>query len=437
MLVAFSPAIAIVLLLLPGIGYLLTRRLGGLMIGLSLVLLVPAWTTLGATQASVLRVAALCAIATVLLGRRIRLTWIDFSLFGFILIIVLGWLLQNDQPNVGRITLNLILPTAFFLAARAIPPKDVPRVMSYVFFVGAFAALTVLYELNVGRVVFVDPTVYYWNGSNANIFRPGGVFGSPPAASTVLTLTALCGLPLVRQCQGWQRGMVVFGMALTLLAVLATFTRAALIAFALALIAYLWLTRSPVLKPRYVLPALIVCTLTFVVLFPRLERETTVSQGVLRQGTFSARVDYWQLALPIATSSVQNLLVGIGTAAAEVPTIGGSAPSKLAASPDLINHGTHNQYVHTFLEQGLVGLLALLAWLITTIATAARYAYTRNNRNAAALAAGGLAFAVIMVVNNVILNAPSLAMGMLISGMIVALNEQSRPMNMTRDQEFP
>ena len=56
---------------------------------------------------------------------------------------------------------------------------------------------------------------------------------------------------------------------------------------------------------------------------------------------------------------------------------------------------------------------------------------------AAALAAGGLAFAVIMVVNNVILNAPSLAMGMLISGMIVALNEQSRPMNMTRDQEFP
>lgn len=88
--------------------------------------------------------------------------------------------------------MNLILPTAFFLAARAIPPKDVPRVMSYVFFVGAFAALTVLYELNVGRVVFVDPTVYYWNGSNASI-PPGWCIRSPPAASTVLTLTALCG----------------------------------------------------------------------------------------------------------------------------------------------------------------------------------------------------------------------------------------------------
>ncbi len=397
----------------------------GLLIGLSLVLLIPTWTTFGVPQASVLRVAVLCTIPTILLGRHTRISWVDVSLFGLISVIVLGWLLQNNQPSVGSITLTLILPVGFFLAARELSSREVRLIMNYTFFLGSIAALTVLYEFTAGQVVFADPTSYYWTGDEATIFRPGGVFGSPPAASTVLILTALCGLPLFRQLDGVQRSLFVFCFAVVLLAVALTFTRAAFVAFALGLVAYLWLSRSPILQSRRLLPILIVGLVAVIVFLPRLEGSRSFQQGVLREGTFSARVDAWELTLPIVRSSTQIALFGLGTAAAEAPAIGANVPLELATAPELVDHGTHNQYIHTVLHQGAVGLFLLLTWLLATIGTAARSSRVNNDRHAAALGSGGLALAALMVVGNVFLNPPSLAMAMLISGLVVALTHGS------------
>lgn len=405
--------------LLPSLCYVLTRRLGGLVAGLTLILLLPSWYTLGPAQAGVMRIACLCALATVLLTRQPRLTWIDVTLVGFIAILFLGWVLQDNQAHAGRIMLNEIQAVAFFIAARTVPARSTPDVMRFVYFAGALGALTVLYELRVGHVVFLDPSRYYWNGGGL-LFRPGGIFGSPPAASTVLTLTALCGMPSMQQLRGWKRGFARLCMAITLGAVVATFTRTAFIAVAVGLVAYLWLSRSPMLRPQRVLVGLLLVTLGFAFVLPRLEKEATFQEGVLRPGTFAARVGYWQLAIPIATSSAHNLVVGIGSEALEIPALGGSAPSEIASSPVLIQHGTHNQYVLTLLEQGLVGLVAMCAWLAASVGTAWRRARTGRDPYVAALAAGMLAVTITMLTDNVMLSGPSLAIAFLIAGLIVA-----------------
>jgi O-antigen ligase len=418
--------VAMVLLLLPCIAYVLTRRLGGILAGLTLLLLLPSWYTLGVAQAGVIRVACLCALVILLLNHSPRPTWIDVALVLFVAIIVLGWWLQDDQPHAGRIMLNEIQPVAFFFAARVIPSRDLSKVLIFVFFVGTLGAITVLYELRAGHVLFADPTRYYWNGGESLLFRPGGIFGSPPAASTILTLTALCGLPTLRRLRGWGRVVASLCMMVTLVAVVSTFTRTALIAFAVSLLVYLWLSRSPMLNHQRVVLGLVVLLLGSVLLLPKLESGKTFQQGVLRGGTFAARVGYWGLALPIATSNSHNFFIGIGSEALEVPVVGGSAPSEVAASPVLIELGTHSQYVLTLLEQGVIGLIALLAWLTTTFVAAAQYARTSRDPNAAACAVGMLAVAIIMLTDNLMLNGPSLALAMLISGLIVGLKRRQQ-----------
>lgn len=425
-LAAKSPQLAAALLLLPVAGYIVTRPLGGLLLGLALVLVVPAWLTIGTAQVSILRIACLAALMTAVIAymteqTRFRTSPIDFAVLGFFTIVFLDWLLQNNQLHTSRIVMAELLPIAFYFAARSLPSSAVSRVLAFTFFAGALGAGTVLYESLVGHVLFVDPARYYWNGGETLLFRPGGIFGSPPAASTVLTLTALCGLPLIRKYRGWPRVFAGVSMALTLAAILVTFTRTAWIAIAVGFIAYLVLTRSRMFQPQRLI--FVAAALLLIVLFvvPRFEQTATVREGVLRSGTFASRVSYWNLALPIATSSPHRLLVGLGTTAAEAPLIGASAPADLAAAPVLITHGTHNQYIHVLLEQGLIGLLAMVAWLVSAIGTAGRLAVLHFSSVAAALCSACLAFAVTMTTDNVLLNPPSLIFGLLLTGLVVAL----------------
>lgn len=414
--------VAATLLLLPVAGWALSRRQGALLAGLALVLLLPSWYTLGTAQAGVLRVACICALFTVLLNRRTQITRIDMALGAFVVIVVIGWLLQNNQTHVGRLVLTELQPVAFFLAARSLLPRDAQKAFAFAFFLGTLGAITVLYELRLGHIVFADPARYYWNGSETNIFRPGGIFGSPPAASTVLTFTALCGLPVLRRTSGWYRGFAGMCMGITLIAMVSTFTRTALIAFSVSLFAYLWISRSPMLNHQRVVIGLAVLLLAFVFFLPRLESGRTFQEGVLRGGTFAARVEYWKLALPIAASNDHNLFFGIGSEALEVPTVGGTALSAIATSPVLIEHGTHNQYVLTLVEQGLVGLLALLAWLGMSFSVAVRYARASKDPTIATAAAGLLAVAIIMLTDNMMLNGPSLALAMLFSGSVISIS---------------
>lgn len=419
-LVASRGAAAAAPLLLALAVYALPRRsLYGLSAGISLVLVVPYWHTLGSPQAGLMRIAVLAALATCLFARGLRPTAVDLSVVAIILVSVLGWILQDSQPGVGRILLTALLPLAFFVAARTVSSDNVPKVMSVALMAGAVGAVTVIYESLVGHLLFADPTSYSWNVTDSTIFRPGGIFGSPPGAATVLALTALFGLSTL-STTGRFRGVAWIALGVTVLACVLTFTRASLIGLGGGVLVYLWLSRSPLLRPGRVVVASLVLVVMTITVLPRLESSTLFQRGIVRPGNLAARESYWRLALPIAEASPRNFILGIGSARTVVSKLGGNTPVELAAAPELVNHGTHNQYVLALLEQGLIGLAVLLAWLITTLVVGIRGRQRSTDPSRAALVGSVVAFAVVMLANNSMLHPPSLAMGALASGLLVA-----------------
>src|SRR5262249_18008745 len=102
---------------------------------------------------------------------------------------------------------------------------------------------------------------------------------------------------------------------------------------------------------------------------PRLDANLTFREGVLRAGTFGARISYWHEAWPLIVDSPDHLVFGHGfnslvVATGEVP---GRFDPELARASDLGAHGPHSQYVRTALEEGLVGVALLLFWLLGAV----------------------------------------------------------------------
>jgi O-antigen ligase len=366
------------------------------------------------------RVAAICALVTALCARRVRVTAVDGAVFAIILITVLGWLLQDDQAQVGKIVLNELAPLAFYFAARTLTIDQGKRIMSVVVVAGTAGAMTVIYEFSARHALFLDPASYSWNPTSTTIFRPGGFFGSPPGAATVLAMTILCGVPIGRVWSRKWRALHKVCLATMAGACVLTFTRASLIGLGVGLLAYLWLMRSSLITPARLLAALVTLFVVVVVALPQIENTRVFQQGISRSGTLAAREGYWRLALPVITADSHNALFGIGSERTVVARLGGSIPATLATAPVLVEHGTHNQYVLTALEQGLVGLLALVIWIAATIVVGMRTVLRARDRLSAALVGAMIAFAVTMLADNALLHPPSFAMAALVSGLIVA-----------------
>lgn len=417
----FGASVAVALLLLPVGGYLLLRHpLNGLLFGLSVILIVPYWLTLGTAQSAVFRLASLVALLTCLFARRLRLTSVDMAVVALVAVAVLSWLLRDDQGGVGKILLNLFVPLSFYAAGRTVPPDSIPRIMTVALFAGTVGSLSVFYEAYIGHAVFIDPSSYSWNASDSTIFRAGGVFGSPPGAATVLAISSLCGVPAFRAAAGRRRLLVGCCLSLSVAGCILTFTRASVIGLAVGLVVYLALSRSPLLRPGRLMFGLLALIVVLLVALPTLEGSTRFQRGVVRPGNVTGRIQYWELALPIAKSSPHNLLFGIGPARTLVARQGGTISADLAGAPVLVSYGTHNQYVLALLEQGLLGLAALLVWLGTTIVRGLIGCRHKIDPTAAALTGAIVAFAIVMMANNAILHPPSLAIGALVSGLLVA-----------------
>lgn len=438
-LVRQSAAVAFAVVLLPFGAWLITRKTAGLVIGLVLLLALPYWQSLGSTQASVLRVASVAAAATVLFAKtRPRWSATDMALLVFVAASLLGWLLQYDEPHSGRVLSIELTPIGFYLGARVIPSGQLRRVMMIILGAGTIGALTVLYEYAQGSPIFVDPTTYLWNQTGVYIFRPGGIFGSPPSAATVLSFVILFGLGAMRGQTGRIRLFGTSCLIICGLALVATFTRGNMIGVTVGVLVFLWLVRSPFFRPTRLIWFVGLAAVVLLVAIPRLEGNSTFQAGVLRPGTFAARESYWSWALPIATASPHNLLVGVGTTALETPVISSAAPvsSVVAKVPQAYNGTLHSQYVTTLVEQGLVGVAALIALLLTGFTTAARNAYVRRDPIFAAVAASVVAFAICMSVGTDLLNGPSFAMfmvalGFAASGSKTPQDTSTQPVNAT------
>jgi O-antigen ligase len=424
-LVHRSAPLAVAVAALPLLAWTLLRPSRGLALGLVVALTVPTWWNLGGHHSY--QYAAVLAAASVLSARRLRFTLIDLALLGYVAVFVLGWLLQYDHPETWRIVRDQLLTLGFYLGARAVPHRRVTALMTLTLFAGTVGALTVIYEFARGSAVFVDPTRYLWNASpGGGLFRPGGIFGSPPGAATVLMYVLLFGLAALRSLQGNARAVGATCIGICAVALVLTFTRAPLIGAGMALLVFLWLVRSPLLRSNRVVMAGIALATAIVLILPTLQGNAVFQAGVARGGTLSARESYWRLALPIASASPHNFVVGVGTGVLETPRLSAGAPLPyvVAATPQVFENSLHNQYVTTLVEQGVVGLAALVLLLVAIFVPTARAARATGDVYYAALAATSVGMAVVLAIDTELLHAPSLIMFLVAAGLAARAGER-------------
>ena len=222
------------------------------------------------------------------------------------------------------------------------------------------------------------------------------------------------------------------------MALVLTFTRASFIALGAAVIVFLWLIRSHLLRPLRVAWFLAILAGLYLLVSPSLQRSTTFQEGIVRPGALTVRESYWSAALPIVTSSTHNFVLGTGLESLEAPRVGNNAyiPLQLAATPQVWVQSLHNQYVTTLVEQGLLGLLVLLAFLVTTFESAASVARRARDPVAAAVAATVLAMAVVMSVDTMLIVSPAFAMLMFAAGLSARLRDPKPAQACTDAREF-
>lgn len=420
--------------LLPAAAWLLSRSYGGLVLGLFLMLTLPYWHTVGVAHFTLLRLAAIAAAATLLVNHRIRLHRLDLALLVFVLLLVGDWFLRYRQPGAGSALVAELTPVGFYLGARALPPGRMRSVALIVVLAGALGGLTVIYEYVRGYAIFHNPTSYDWNATDNSIFRPGGVFGSPPAASSVMCCVILFGIACIATYRGKLRAISGVCTAIASLALILTFTRAGLIAAGAGIILLLWLIRSQLLRPLRVAWFVAVLAGLYFLLVPGLGGNTTFQRGFIRPGTLAARESYWGVALPVSTSSVPTFVFGSGTGILEAPQ---TAPTvvvsaKIAESPQLTENSLHSQYITTLVEQGALGVAALVFLLVAGFLRPARIARATRDPIVAATATSIFSIAVMMSVGTVSLVPPAFAMLMLAIGFAGALSQDWRTLAVLR-----
>jgi O-antigen ligase len=288
--------------------------------------------------------------------------------------------------------------------------------------------VSTFYEFAQGSSIFRDPNSYYWSSNGgAAIFRPGGLFGSPPAAVTIMSMVALVAVPLVRQTTGVVRSLLRAAIAVMVGAGVITFTRAGWIGFGVGLLAYLVILRwrGSIRLPRW-LRILPVAAVVVLVALPTLSQTSWFQLGVQRKGTLAVRESYWTLAGRLIVDSPEHLLVGRGlnSLAAGARTQLGGVAASLAETPDLLSAGAHNQYIRTLLEQGVAGLALVLLWLGGAVVVVMRRISTlppARRPVVAGLAGASVSFLVVSIADTNLRDTVSFSIIALLTGLAITL----------------
>jgi O-antigen ligase len=430
-------AAAVALLAAP---FFITRAENGLLAGTMLVLLVPSSAAILSPQAGVVRVAVLLSLVGffVLVVRgdapSVRFALPDMFVAGLVLAAWASWAVRPNVPHAAQATLAAVLPAGFYVAGRRFGGPAWTRLAAVILVATAAASVTVLYEFLVAhRPIFSSQSSYYWNATGQAIFRPGGVFESPPAASTTLAMSTLIGASLLAIARGAARRCVWICLAVSLAALVATFTRAGLIAFAVGLVFYLTLLRPPGLA-RLTYVGIVLALAIGVFVLPRVTQTSWYQKGVLRRGDLAVRETYWAAAWPVIVNSPKHFLLGHGINSLDRdPT----APNQLldpqpdiAVVPSLSTLSPHSQYVRTLVEEGLLGLILFVGWLGTSLLETTKGAWvTAAGPSRAALAACAAAivgFLIASYVADTLRETPCFALVAVVAGAGVTLAQARR-----------
>ncbi|MEA2369703.1 MAG: O-Antigen ligase [Solirubrobacteraceae bacterium] len=415
------------------VALLVTSGHRALLAGVILALTIPTWWTIGTPQAAIFRIASGLAFVPLVLGPwRMRWTVSDGLILVFVADSFLSALFQTAAPGVGRVALNLFLPVAFYFAARALPSRMQRRAVAAAVTAITIGALTVIIERATGQVLFQDAQSYSWVPSNGGVFRPGGVYGSPPAASLVLAVGLLLGYSLRKGAGGWRRGALSFSTLAMTLALVLTFERSGVIALAAGAVVYMLLIG---LDARVILRYSIVAGLVAVaavLAYPRVQATATFQNGVLRPGTLSARTSIWQEELPVVTSSAHTATIGVGFGATVVARTAGTVPSELATHPRLISTSIHDQYLLILLEQGGIGLAIFLFFVGAATWRGVSSSLRTHDGLTVGMTAAVVAVLVASITTTPMLDYSSWILSLLVLGLLVARTGSTTPVTARR-----
>jgi O-antigen ligase len=434
---------AAALLLAAVVGAVWAHRLSNsVLLGIALVLVLPASFTLGAAQADPLRIGALLALVGLLGFRGSRLTLPDIGALGLVLWPVSAWFIHTGGTRSLQTLGVLLLPFAFYLAARtAIPFEAKPRVLSalnpsvlsLLMVCGVIASVTVFIDFAAGHAIFTTPETFSFAGvQGVELFRPAGVFESPPGAAIAIAMLALAVLPLWRL----NRRLVGAAVLLMLAAVAVTLGRAAWLGLLIALGLLLWLWFPRLLNVRRLLMGgALLAVVGALVVVPLIQQSQTYQLGFVRRSSGEQRSEILKLYSSMATDSTRHVLIGRGPGL----FLGYHANEPVSLDPDaaraqlvFLRGGPHSDYVRTFLEGGAVQLAFLLMWLGGTIyvgISAARSGGPRA-RTVAALTAAVTCYAVASRFHDTRQASQNAALAAFISGLVVAWSQAQTP---TRD----
>lgn len=366
------PALALTLLVLLVL-YVIRLPENGLALAAFAIVAVPYNTVFGRPQFGAVRLFAMLAMAGVL-ALAVRRVWpairprlADVAAGGFVIFTLISWLLSPHVHGSLTATVNFVTPIGFYVAGRLFGARSGARITAFLLAGGTVGALTIAYEMFVARrPLFSNSDTYLWNQTNSSLFRPAGVFASPPAASTILAMIVVAALPLRHGTVGGRRMLLHLGIAICLFGEMLTLTRGPTIGLFVALIVYVLLVAP---TPRTVLSlALGLSAAAFMVIalvLPAVGHTTLYQEALVRKGNFAARQSYWHDAFPRITNSSRHLIFGHGINSLVIghPWLPGQLDPDVASSPLLFSDGTHSQYVRTLFEEGVVGIALLVAWL--------------------------------------------------------------------------
>jgi O-antigen ligase len=433
-----APLLLACLGLLVALPFLGARAENGLLVGVALVLLVPSSVALGSSQAGVVRIAVLVSFAGLLVflvrdAPSLPLTLVDLLVGAFVLMCWLSWGLRPNVPNSLQAALAALLPIGFYVTGRWFGDLAWTRLATVVLLAATAGSFTVLYEFFVAhRPLLVSESSYLWNASGQAIFRPGGVFGSPPGAAMTLAMATLIGASLLPNARGMAKRGVWACLLIMVAALFVTFTRAGLIALAGGLVLYLALVRPPRLG-RLIYLGILLATVFSLFVLPKITRTTWYEQGIQRPGSLSVRESYWSAAWPVIANSPKHLLVGHGINSLNRDPMAKERlldpQNDIVAEPTLSTLSPHSQYVRTLVEVGFVGLVLLLGWLSLSLLRAARAAFRVPPADRAPLAACAAAVAAFLIgayVGDALREAAPFAIVALASGVGVTLARNRR-----------
>lgn len=390
--------------------------------GMSVMVMIPPFLLFAGDRLSAPRAGLMIGLTIVVVGSIRRITVPDVFAAAFVLYSAGFSILVLDSGVPVSFLVDMLLPVTFYFFARFLLPWQRDRQAWPFLVLCAVGSVAVLADLAFGQALLAPSTGYDFDANPGSaLFRPAGLFSSPPTAAIVLSMLALASLAVLSPA----RKTTAAVLCITGVAILATFGRAGWAGAIVGLVVFIALYRpARAAARRYAVPAVAGVVVALALLsFVEIPNNETVELGVIRGSTVESRESLIGLAAPLITDSPEHALFGRGSGTFLAFNVESALPLDpgLAASPFLLERGgPHSSYALLLLEVGIVGFLLWGAWGLTTVLRGISVARrTETQLYPAALTAALTVFFVASLFHDAVIAVQAYGLAAFIGGLLV------------------